>query len=239
MPQPIALDKPLPAASGSLAPTEPTSAGSARGAAAQAKQRVRAAEGFAAQEALLAPGDRPPGPVGATPLPDKVGTVGYYRARHDDYLARHTTPPPPDYYLGYGDKYVLRFTRELRPKLSPEGQAWLDRTFVGLQRMLEERLRSDPVDYDRLEQNSAELKKFAYDTHPSVYLEAGLSELPPEDLARIATTPDLGDLATADGVRQILATGLHLLPEWGERAASDVADGAGRALDWARGRDRS
>jgi len=66
--------------------------------------------------------------------------------------------------------------------------------------------------------------------HPDAYLDGGLSKLGPSDLMKIAATPDLGDLATLDGVSQILETGARLLPQWGGQAM----DAVGEAWDWAK-----
>jgi len=165
-----------------------------------------------------------------TPLPGSVGTVGYYAARNGDFLRRCPTAPPspPDYYLGYGDKYARRFTTVLKPQLSAVGKAWVDRTFVLLQQAIENRLAADPAAFDALERNPAAFRRFAYDTHPRAYLDGGLRRLPAVDLARIATTPDLGDLMTVDGVAQILSTATELVPQWGADALGS-AERAGRA----------
>lgn len=148
-------------------------------------------------------------------LTSQVGTVGYYRARYDDYLTRHTVPPPPDYYLGYGEKYAKRFTTVLKPKLSLTGQLWVDNTFRLLQEAIERRRAADPAAFDRLEQDNDRFKDFAYDTHPDAYLAGGLRTLPASDLARIATTPDLGDIMTLSGISQVIETGARLVPQWG------------------------
>jgi hypothetical protein len=175
------------------------------------------------------------------PLPGSVGTVGYYAARNADFKSRYPTPPPapPTYYMGYGDKYAHRFTTVLLPKLSAKGQAWIWRTFRLLQLAIEGRLAASPAAFDALEKDDAAFKKFAYDTHPKAYLDGGLHELPVTDLARIGTTPDLGDLMTLDGVSQILKTGVGIVPQWAGDAKDAAVDGAkaaahkaGEAWDW-------
>lgn len=40
---------------------------------------------------------------------------------------RHPDKTPPEYYLGYGDKYIYRFRMLLYPILSPAGKQWLER----------------------------------------------------------------------------------------------------------------
>lgn len=166
-------------------------------------------------------------------LPGEVGKITYYESRNKDYLSRHSSPPPPDYYLNYGNKYARRFTTVLKPTLSAEGQKWLERAFVLLQQAMEGRLARDPAEYDALEQDSNAFREFAYATHPDAYLDAGLSKLPVTDLAKIASTPDLGDLMTMDGVSQIVETGVRILPQWGEQAWEGAKDLGSQAWDWA------
>ena len=165
------------------------------------------------------------------PLPGMIGNVGYYQARNNDYLSRHGSPPPPDYYLNYGNKYARRFTTVLRPKLSADGQRWLDKAFVLLQTAMENRLVKDRAAYDALEMDNDAFRSFAYGTHPDAYLAGGLSGLGPVDLAKIASTPDLGDLLTLDGVSQVVETGARLVPQWGAQAYEGAKDLGGRALD--------
>ncbi|MCC6998798.1 MAG: DUF4157 domain-containing protein [Deltaproteobacteria bacterium] len=169
-----------------------------------------------------------------TPLPGMVGNVGYYAARHADFKARYPTPPPspPDYYMSYGDKYARRFTTVLRPTLSPGGQLWVDRTFVLLQQAIESRLTADPMAFDALERDGASFRAFAYGTHPRAYLDGGLHTLPVTDLMRIATTPDLGDIMTLDGVSQVIETGVGLIPQWGSDAVDWGVETANDAWDW-------
>jgi hypothetical protein len=160
-------------------------------------------------------------------LRSSIGNVNYYRERNTDYLRRHAAPPPPDYYLSYGDKYARRFTRVLRPKLSLTGQLWLDRTFVLLQEAIENRRDKNPSKFDELERNNDEFRSFAYGTHKDAYLNAGLRFLPISDLAQIAATPDLGDLLTVDGIKQLLGTGVSLVPQWGENVIESAKQSIG------------
>ncbi len=168
------------------------------------------------RENLTPPEATTPGATITLPasLRSMVGNVNYYQARNDDYLSRHTTPPPPDYYLNYGDRYARRFTTELRPTLSAEGQRWVDRTFVLLQEAIENRRDADPAAFDRLEQDEDAFREFAYGTHSQAYLDGGLRYLPMEDLARIAATPDFFDIASIDGISQIIETGIGIVPQW-------------------------
>ncbi|HEY9857432.1 MAG TPA: hypothetical protein V6D05_16935 [Stenomitos sp.] len=144
------------------------------------------------------------------PLLSEVGGTSYYVARAKDFQRRHPDLPVPSYYMGYGDKYVHRFTEDLAPKLSPEGQAWLARARVNLQMAFENKLKEDPAAFDRLEQNDAEFMEFAYESHPKAYLEAGMEKLPLKDLVKIGMTPDLRDIMTVNGLEQVadVAAGL-------------------------------
>jgi hypothetical protein len=127
----------------------------------------------------------------------------------------------------------------LLPKLSAKGQAWIWKTFRLLQMAIENRLSANPAAFDALEKDAAAFKKFAYDTHPKAYLDGGLHELPVTDLARIAATPDLGDIMTLDGASQILKTGVGIVPQWAGDTKDATVEGAkavghkaGEAWDW-------
>lgn len=70
-----------------------------------------------------------------TKAPDSiVGTTAYYHWRYTDCRIRNcvmgNSSSVPDYYLNYGEKYARRFNTEVRPKLSSEGQQWLDETVL-------------------------------------------------------------------------------------------------------------
>jgi hypothetical protein len=167
---------------------------------------------------------RAPGPRLPGSLRSAVPSVGYYASRNADFKSRYPTSPPapPSYYLSYGDKYARRFTTVLKPTLSGKGQAWVDMCFQLLQESIENRRDADPAAFDQLEQNDTAFKSFAYATHPRAYQSAGLKDLPVTDLARIASTPDLGDLMTIDGVKQIVITGAGVGSDWASDAYSWV-----------------
>jgi hypothetical protein len=158
-----------------------------------------------------------------------LGGTDYYRLRSQDFMRRHPGMEPPSYYLGYGDKYVNRFTDELAPKLSPRGQQWLAQVRLNLQVAIEACLMADPAAFDRLEQDDEAFRQFAYDSHPKVYLDAGMDELPLKDLVLIGMTPDCKDLFTKMGLEQVVEIaagiasahardyvdrGLKRLPSW-------------------------
>ena len=116
----------------------------------------------------------------ATPAAIAItGTPDWYYARHDDAEARLAGEglTPPSYYLDYGGKYCTAFTKDLRPKLSPEGQAWCDATALALQDAIESHRAADPLGYVTLEKDDAAFTKFAFETHPDAYLNSGLDEL--------------------------------------------------------------
>ncbi|WP_257462254.1 hypothetical protein [Archangium lipolyticum] len=138
-------------------------------------------------------------------LPAEIptGTKDYYRQRYDDFVRRNPGMTPPSYYLEYGQKYCDRFS-SLGPKdLTPEGLAWRDRTLKALQDSIETKRMEDPVGFAQLERDPEAFKKFAYDSHPDAYVQSGLYKLPAQDLLKIGTTPDLKDLFTKDGLRQV------------------------------------
>lgn len=152
------------------------------------------------------------------------GDLDYYRRRNEDFLRRNPGLEPPDYYMNYGDKYANRFTEELRPQLSERGQQWLDDARRNLQERLEVRRAEDPRAFAELERDNEAFRRFAYDTHPGAYLDAGLSSLPPRDLVRIPLTPDRRDLLSPDGIRQIGSTGLGVASDWARNIGNRIAD---------------
>ena len=129
----------------------------------------------------------------ATQLPGALAPVGdldYYARRHDDFADRYsgTDLAPPDYYLGYGDKYIRRFSSEVGPLLSDSGRVWLVDVRQGLQVAMEDERERDPTAFDGLERDGSAFRTFAFDTHPECYWEAGLGELPFADLITIGRT---------------------------------------------------
>jgi hypothetical protein len=141
-----------------------------------------------------------------------TGTMDYYRKRHFDFVARNPGVPPPSYYLQYGDKYVQRFKALGPEQLSPEGLAWRDRALKGLQDAIETLSHKEPVQFAELERKPGEFQAFAYGTHVNAYVNAGLFALPAQDLKTILLTPDLQDLLTEDGLKQIITAGMKVRP---------------------------
>jgi hypothetical protein len=157
----------------------------------------------------------PASPPGAdAPREFPTGTMDYYRKRHLDFVARNPGMPPPPYYLQYGDKYIQRFKALGPEQLSPEGLAWRDRALKGLQDAMETlRGKKGGADLATLERKPGEFQEFAYGTHVDAYLEAGLLALPVQDLKTILLTPDLQDLLTPEGLKQILEAGSRVRPK--------------------------
>lgn len=154
-----------------------------------------------------------------------VGQPSYYLARATDFRTRHPEARAPDYYADYGDKYHHRFVNELRPRLSPAGQAWTDATGRGLQEALERRRTRDPAAFDALERDPQALRAAAFADHPGVYLKSGLKHLPWRDKARIGMTPDVKDLLSREGLTQVA----RVLPKsaayaYGYKYATSVFD---------------
>ena len=126
------------------------------------------------------------------------GNADYYIKRYVSHLERYNSKPP-DYYLGYGHKYINRFKNQTRPKLSNAGKKWLDKTAIGLQLLMNKGLRdsngSIALDNDKF-------RSFAFNTHVPAYVGSGLLDLEAKDKVIIGATPDFGDLVTFDGLKQ-------------------------------------
>ena len=161
-------------------------------------------------------------------LRGSVGTLGYYRARHADFVRRHPDLPPPDYYLGYGDRYMRRFFSETRPHLSEAGQRWLTDTRHALQEALENERARDADAFDRMECTPGALRRFCYGTHPSAYIEAGLANLDPLDWSTIVLTPDASAILTPDGLGQIVDTAGRLVVARAQALLADLEAGERR-----------
>lgn len=133
-----------------------------------------------------------------------LGRPGYYRWRVEEFRQRHPGQKPPDYYLFYGEKYAERFSRETGPKLSPDGQKWLEKARYLLQKAIEDRIALDPAGFERMERDSKAFRAFAYQTHAKAYLDAGLADLSIDDWMQIGRTPDLLDMLSEEAVIQVV-----------------------------------
>lgn len=162
--------------------------------------QVNAAEVFG-QNADQNPTLLPP-----TPAPDSIlGSVDYYAWRENDFTKRVSeagyninTPP---YYCNYGHKYAHRFTWHIRPRLTEEGQQWLDKTLLLLQVGTEVCLLQEPL----IELNPEELNRQLFQLHPQVYEAAGFFELAFRDQFAIVIRLDPSDLTSPEGRQQVVA----------------------------------
>ncbi|TQF68267.1 hypothetical protein FK531_14260 [Rhodococcus spelaei] len=154
--------------------------------------------------------------IGAKSLRSAIGSVDYYLLRYADFMSRaDPDEQAPDYYLGYGDYYVRNFHTVVRPELSPAGQAWVDKTLVLLQRYMEDRRDANPFAFADLEHNGEDFRAFAYGTHSQAYINAGVCDLPINDLRIILFTPRLFDLLTLGGVEEMTDVLIMCLGIWG------------------------
>lgn len=140
------------------------------------------------------------------PAPVTTGTADYYEQRVADFQLRNPGMDPPDYYMGYGDKYMERFQSLDGSDLSSDGLAWRDATTLALQTAIEDYRIRDPEGFAELERNPEAFREFAFGTHPDAYVDSGLYDLPVQDLMVIAATPDVGDVLSQEGIDQTLIT---------------------------------
>ncbi|MBX2900740.1 MAG: hypothetical protein KF775_13885 [Cyclobacteriaceae bacterium] len=135
----------------------------------------------------------------------KLGDPNYYQWRNDDYNVRAglagDKTPAPEYYLGYGDKYIKRFTYETSRELSGQGNEWLGKARYNLQALMEKGLNSDPM----MERNNSAFQKFAFESHVPAYVDAGVLGLDFLDKTHTLTTPDAKDLLSDLGRQQAQA----------------------------------
>lgn len=136
-----------------------------------------------------------------------LGSADYYVWRNDNFLLRcrlcGKTASAPDYYLDYGNKYAVRFPTEVRPKLSPQGQDWLDKTFLLLQIATEDIL----MRHGDAELDSRAFRRQLFGLHAEVYEVSGFFELPFRDKWLVFKALDLRDVVSDEGREQIKAIG--------------------------------
>ena len=136
-----------------------------------------------------------------------TGDPNYYEQRYRAHIDTYGTTPP-DYYLSYGYKYANKFTKELRKELTDAGKAWVDQTVVELQYQMENFISTSTSKNTscncEIQGNNNAFKAKAFDTHVPSYLKGGLLKtLPIKDKLKIGITPELKDLTSSDGMRQI------------------------------------
>lgn len=118
----------------------------------------------------------------------------------------------------YGFKYCTLFTNQLMPTLTPNGQQWLKKAKMDLQKLMEQgvvnkyyvsvwskgyntkngfytagKLDAEAVKkfYTNIELNNVRFQSFAFASHPDAYDPLAMSKLPVHDLIRIMLTPDM------------------------------------------------
>ena len=154
------------------------------------------------------------GSIIPTPYPpESLGNIDYYQFRYDDFMKRNPSQQPPDYYLEFGHKYLTRFMNETYPNLTKKGQEFLKNVGKSLQQKMENKLKADPELFAKLELQSDEFRKFAYETHPDSYCESGWKDLPKSDKDKIIEAVDRRDLY---GSRQGRETGAKLVQQCGD-----------------------
>ncbi|HEY6881635.1 MAG TPA: hypothetical protein VI299_26595 [Polyangiales bacterium] len=126
----------------------------------------------------------------------------------DRWLGHGQGCGPDGYPRGYGARYAQRFYEETRPRLSRQGEAWVDHTLVCLQARLRDSIA--------LGTSCDQVREIAFGTHPGCYADSGFCALPIPDVINVAATIEPPDLLSEDGVRQLLG----IVPECGAAYAA-------------------
>jgi len=152
---------------------------------------------------------------------------------------------PPSYYVSYGYYYCSHYGKELFPKLSPAGKAWLVITRKFLQKNLEKGLAQNmqgssikltsqkagngqfsmDVPQYQLELDDGTFKDFAFKTHPLAYLDGGIAHLPLTDLYNITRQPNLQEWGSLATYEQVNKTGWGSMKAWAGHGADAVSSG--------------
>jgi len=171
-------------------------------------------------------------------------------SRHGNFLMRHIgcQHKPPSYYVSYGYYYCSTYGAKLYPRLSLQGQAWLNSARWYLQKNMERGLMKNmsgdlitmssvkPGNGDlsmsvpryELELDDDTFKSFAFKTHPMAYLDGGLADLPISDLMKIAAQPSIEEWGDRRTWEQAIDSGKVVLPQMID--GSDMGDSVGKAL---------
>lgn len=96
------------------------------------------------------------------------------------------------YPLGIGVKYSDKFYFETRPKLSAQGQLWIDKTLICLQQEFRDRITS--------EASCDEVKELALRHHPDCYVQSGFCALSRRDKLKVGTTISVKDAISTKGL---------------------------------------
>ncbi|WP_322048916.1 hypothetical protein [Paraburkholderia sp. J67] len=170
-------------------------------------------------------------------------------SRHGNFMMRHIgcSHRPPSYYVSYGYYYCSNYGAKLYPKLSPKGQAWLKSARFFLQSNMEDGLSQNmrgnairqssrkpgngsfnmSVAQFMLELNEETFKTFAFKTHPLAYLDGGLADLGPVDMARIAMQPNIQEWADSRTWGQAVDSGWVVA----KTRTSEAGDAIGQGVD--------
>lgn len=151
-----------------------------------------------------------PKPQEPASLSEYYGSDNYYLMRKKDFEKRHPGIKVPDYYENYGDFYLHEFKYKTRPKLSPEGQKWCDKTLLLLQQAMSSLLESNKG----IELNPEKFKEEAFKSHVEAYDKAGICELSIIDKVKIGLTVYWSDLATQNSWTQIKEIGGSQINHW-------------------------
>ncbi|MCE8043433.1 hypothetical protein HOP60_14870 [Halomonas daqingensis] len=181
-------------------------------------------------------------------------------SRHSNFMMRHIgcEHQPPDYYVSYGYYYCYTYGERLRPRLSPQGQDWLDQARYWLQFNIEVGLK-DNMDGDEinvvcrrypnrsvemtvprleLEIDKATFKSFAFNTHVPAYLDAGLADLSISDLFKIGGQPNIEEWLDRETWRQAIDSGIEVGKEKAVRAGELISNTARTAAEAVSGAAR-
>jgi hypothetical protein len=101
------------------------------------------------------------------------------------------------YYVGFAEKYCVRFLQSLRPRMSPAGQRFLDVARNCLMRYVDERLPADDVCDD--------VKARAFQSHVACYHDNGFCALPLSDRWLLINTVDPADFNVSAAVQTALS----------------------------------
>jgi hypothetical protein len=136
-------------------------------------------------------------PSPSTTCSDYIGIAGcggcqFYACRE----AGHTCGPS-GYYLGFAEKYCVRFLQALRPRMSPAGQRFLDVARDCLMRYVDTQLPANDVCDD--------VKARAFQSHVACYHDNGFCQLSLEDRWLLINTVDLADFNVSAALQTALS----------------------------------
>lgn len=123
----------------------------------------------------------------------------YYKQRIQDFRKRYPTKTPPPYYSHYAEFYMNEFTERTRPLLSAQGQRWVDKTLLLLQKHMNKILENNTT----IEIFPKQLEEAAFNSHVDAYCDGGLLTLSMTDKMIIFTTVYPEDLFTPLGIKQV------------------------------------